>query len=319
MKTKNKNMKKYIFPLLLLAISACGAKAQDSSTDPQDQVIAVADRMAAPDFTLQDINGKSLSLSELKGKWVILDFWGSWCPWCIKGFPALKDAYKQYDGKVEVLGIDCGDTEEVWKASVAKHELPWPQVYNPKGSDLTARYGIQGFPTKFIIDPEGRVANVTVGEDPAFFDILKSLVKQLWSGGLHSPLPRLIMNCELKEGLSHKSTAIVVQHLTAKAIGSGDLPVLATPAMIALMENASMLAVAPYLDANHTTVGGYMECSHLAPTAMGDEIEAEAILVKLEGKSLHFDITAFANNKKIGEGRHIRYIVDRDCFLSKLA
>lgn len=177
MKTKKK-MKKYILPLLLLVITACGAKAQDNTASAQpDRAITVADRVAAPDFTLNDINGKPLSLSELKGKWVILDFWGSWCPWCIKGFPALKEAYKQYDGKVEVLGIDCGDTEEVWKEAVKKHELPWLQVYNPKSSDLTQKYGIQGFPTKFIIDPEGKVANVTVGEDPAFFDVLKSLVK----------------------------------------------------------------------------------------------------------------------------------------------
>lgn len=127
------------------------------------------------------------------------------------------------------------------------------------------------------------------------------------------------MNVELKEGLSHISTSIVVQHLTAKAIGSGDLPVLATPAMIALMENASMLAVAPHLEENETTVGGYMECSHLAPTGMGDEVEAEATLVKIEGKALHFDIIARVGDKKIGEGHHIRYIVDRDRFLSKLS
>ncbi len=126
------------------------------------------------------------------------------------------------------------------------------------------------------------------------------------------------MNYELKEGLCHKSKAIVVQHLTAKAIGSGDLPVFATPAMIALMENAAMLAVAPHLAENETTVGGFMECSHLAPTGMGDEVEAEAKLVKIEGRSLHFDIKALANDKKIGEGHHIRYIVDRDRFLSKL-
>lgn len=127
-----------------------------------------------------------------------------------------------------------------------------------------------------------------------------------------------IMNCELKPGLRHKSSAIVVQHLTAKAIGSGDLPVLATPAMIALMENAAMLAVAQHLAENQTTVGGYIECSHLSPTAMGDEVEAEAVLSKIDGKALHFDITALAGEKKIGEGHHIRYIVDRDRFLSKL-
>ena len=127
------------------------------------------------------------------------------------------------------------------------------------------------------------------------------------------------MNYDLKEGLTHRSKLMVVQHLTAKAIGSGDLPVLATPAMIALMENAAMLAVAPHLAATDTTVGGFMECSHLKPTAMGDEVEAEAILTRAEGKALHFDIAAYAGDKKIGEGHHIRYIVDRDRFLSRLS
>lgn len=126
------------------------------------------------------------------------------------------------------------------------------------------------------------------------------------------------MNCELTPGLKHRSKKIVVQHLTAKAIGSGDLPVLATPAMIALMENAAMLAVAPHLAETDTTVGGFMECSHLKPTGIGEEVEAEATLTKIEGKALHFDIVAYSGDKKLGEGHHIRYIVDRDRFLSKL-
>lgn len=127
------------------------------------------------------------------------------------------------------------------------------------------------------------------------------------------------MNDEsIKTGLLHRSKLIVVRQLTAKAIGSGDLPVLATPAMIALMENAAMLAVAPHLSEGETTVGGFMEASHLKPTGMGDEVEAEATLTKIEGKALHFDIAAYAGDKKIGEGHHIRYIVDRDRFLSKL-
>ena len=126
------------------------------------------------------------------------------------------------------------------------------------------------------------------------------------------------MNYELTPGLKHRSKKIVVQQLTAKAIGSGDLPVLATPAMIALMENAAMLAVAPHLAETDTTVGGFMECSHLKPTGIGDEVEAEATLVKIEGKALHFDIVAYSGEKKLGEGHHIRYIVDRDRFLSRL-
>ncbi|MDE6856552.1 MAG: thioesterase family protein [Muribaculaceae bacterium] len=122
----------------------------------------------------------------------------------------------------------------------------------------------------------------------------------------------------MEVGLKHRCKLIVVQHLTAKAIGSGDLPVLATPAMIALMEKASMLAVAPCLAEGETTVGGYMECSHLKPTGMGDEVEAAATLTKIDGKALHFEIAAYAGDKKIGEGHHIRYIVDRERFLAKL-
>lgn len=164
---------------MALLLSACGAKASDRPDTVAEitEVTAARETQAAPDFTLEGIDGKQVSLSDFRGKWVILDFWGSWCPWCIKGFPALKEAYKEYAGKVEVIGIDCGDTKDVWKDAVAKYELPWVQVYNPRESGLTDQYGIQGFPTKFIIDPQGNIANCTVGEDPEFFDALKVLVK----------------------------------------------------------------------------------------------------------------------------------------------
>lgn len=138
--------------------------------------LASGDKMA-PDFTLKDINGKDLALSSLRGKWLIIDFWGSWCKWCIKGFPDLKEAYKKYAGRLEILGVDNGDTEEAWKAAVKRFELPWLQVYNPKDSNVLDLYGVQGFPTKAIITPEGKVAAIVVGEDPAFFTKLDELMK----------------------------------------------------------------------------------------------------------------------------------------------
>ena len=64
----------------------------------------------APDFTLSDINGKSLSLSSMRGKVVVLDFWGSWCVWCIRGIPDMKKYYEKYKGKFEIIGMDCGDS-----------------------------------------------------------------------------------------------------------------------------------------------------------------------------------------------------------------
>lgn len=126
------------------------------------------------------------------------------------------------------------------------------------------------------------------------------------------------MNQQLKIGTKHKSTQIVTNDMTAIQVGSGDLPVLATPAMIALMENAAMLAVAEKLAENETTVGGFMECSHLRPTGVGAKVDAEAVLNKIDGKALHFDIVAFEGEKRVGEGHHIRYIVDRKRFLLKL-
>ena len=131
----------------------------------------------APDFTLNDLNGKPLTLSSLRGKYVILDFWGSWCGWCIKGFPEMKEYYKKYAGKFEILGVDCNDTQAKWKAAVEKNELPWLHVYNPRDSKVLEQYGIQGFPTKIIVGPDGKIVKTIVGEDPAFYTLLDELFK----------------------------------------------------------------------------------------------------------------------------------------------
>ena len=133
----------------------------------------------APDFTLNDINGKPLALSSMRGKWLILDFWGSWCGWCIKGMPKMKEYYAKYQDKLEILGVDCNDTVEKWKAAVAKHEIPWLHVYWDKenGDNPVDMYGVRGFPTKVVINPEGEIAKIIVGEDPAFYDYLDEVLK----------------------------------------------------------------------------------------------------------------------------------------------
>ena len=131
--------------------------------------------VGAPDFTLNNINGKPFKMSSLKGKYVVLDFWGSWCGWCIKGFPKMKEYYQKYKGKFEILGVDCNDTPEKWKAAVKKHELPWLNVYNPRESKVLSDYAIQGFPTKIIVGPDGKIIKTIVGEDPAFYTLLDEL------------------------------------------------------------------------------------------------------------------------------------------------
>lgn len=135
--------------------------------------------MDAPNFTFNDMAGNPVSLSDFRGKWVVIDFWGSWCPWCIKGFPKLKEAYAKYQPKLEVIGIACNDPKDKWEAAVKKYELPWVNLFNPepRGSQLLEDYAVQGFPTKAIVSPEGKVVNVTVGEDPSFFEILDKFLK----------------------------------------------------------------------------------------------------------------------------------------------
>lgn len=128
----------------------------------------------APSIELNDLNGNLFSLSSLRGKYVILDFWGSWCGWCIKGFPDMKAYYEKYKGKFEILGVDCGDTDAKWRKAVESLQLPWLHVYSPD-SKVTEDYNIKGYPTKILVDPDGNIAKIIIGEDPAFYDFLDEL------------------------------------------------------------------------------------------------------------------------------------------------
>ena len=122
----------------------------------------------------------------------------------------------------------------------------------------------------------------------------------------------------LETGLTYTSRLTVGNENTAIVLGSGDMPVLATPAMMALMENAAMLAVASELEDGDTTVGGHIESSHLRPTPVGAEVSATAILEKVEGRKLYFKIIAHQGDVVIGEVTHLRFIVSREKFLSKI-
>lgn len=119
-------------------------------------------------------------------------------------------------------------------------------------------------------------------------------------------------------GLKHTSELTVTDAVTAIAIGSGDMPVLATPMMMALMENAAMLAVKDKLPEGSTTVGGHIESSHLKPSKVGDKVSAMAEVTKVDGKKIEFKVTAYSGDTLLGEGTHLRFIVDRERFLSKL-
>ncbi|MBR2399271.1 MAG: thioesterase family protein [Alistipes sp.] len=122
----------------------------------------------------------------------------------------------------------------------------------------------------------------------------------------------------IKVGLKHESQTVVSTTNTANTLGSGDMEVFATPAMIALMENAAMMAVAPYLDEGASTVGIEMATSHIKASPIGATITASAELISAEGRKLSFKVKAWDEQGVIGEGNHTRFVVDRERFLSKV-
>ena len=119
-------------------------------------------------------------------------------------------------------------------------------------------------------------------------------------------------------GLKHTSDLKVTDAVTAIAIGSGDMPVLASPIMMALMENAAMLAVKDELPEGCTTVGGHIESSHLKPSKIGDKVSATAEVTRVDGKKIEFRVTAYSGDILLGEGTHLRFIVDKERFMSRL-
>ena len=172
-------MKKLLLTTMMLVVTvsltaSCGQRHQAVAVVEQTDVEAGE---MAPDFELPNLEGKPTKLSSLRGKYVIIDFWGAWCIWCVRGIPNMKEAYNKYKDQMEILGVDCRDTEDKWKAAVKEHELPWKQVRCPDDQfrSLVEKYSIEGFPTKVIVDPKGKLVKVIVGEDPSFYTFLDQL------------------------------------------------------------------------------------------------------------------------------------------------
>lgn len=122
---------------------------------------------------------------------------------------------------------------------------------------------------------------------------------------------------ELKTGLVGRAETIVTESNTATAIGSGALPVFSTPHMIALMENASMNAIAPCLEDGQGSVGTKIDVAHVAATPMGMTVRAESTITRIEGRMLSFEVRAWAGDELIGEGTHQRCIIYNQRFMEK--
>lgn len=122
----------------------------------------------------------------------------------------------------------------------------------------------------------------------------------------------------MEKGMTYTESMVVEKKHLACEVGSGDLEVLSTPSMMAFMEHVAMKCVAGELPDDFTTVGGYIESKHMRPTAPGETITATATIIEVEGAKIKFAVQASDSKEVIGKGTHIRYVVNREKFMSKL-
>lgn len=126
------------------------------------------------------------------------------------------------------------------------------------------------------------------------------------------------MGYNLEIGMKAEIEQVVLQEHTAMAFGSGGVKVLATPMMIGLMEKAALTAVDETLGEGISTVGTIVNIKHMAATPVGMQVRAVAVLTNIEGRKLTFDIEAYDEKEKIGEGTHERYIIEVAKFLKRV-
>lgn len=139
-----------------------------------DRLKSTAIGSKAPEFTASDLNGKDISLSSFKGKYVLLDFWASWCSPCRQENPNVVKAYAQFkDKNFAILSFSLDESKEAWQQAVASDKLTWTQVSDLKGwaSSVANQYGIQSIPSNLLLDPDGKI----IAKDLRGDDLIQAL------------------------------------------------------------------------------------------------------------------------------------------------
>ena len=134
-----------------------------------------------PDFSTKNtLDDTEFKFSDLRGKHILIDFWGTWCGPCVAEMPKLKEYHEKYGDELTVLGINSGDTKDKIEKFITPKEYTWKQLLAGKGSDnLVLKFNVSGFPTKFIIDPSGKILHRFVGDGEGAFTALDELLMKL--------------------------------------------------------------------------------------------------------------------------------------------
>jgi peroxiredoxin len=117
----------------------------------------------APDFTLATLDGQELTLSQLRGKPVVLNFWATWCEPCKRELPALQATAEHYGADVTIIGIDQGEEAPVVEEYLNQYNLTYPVILD-RDFAISAKYNVAGLPTTFFIDSAGIIRHLWIGE-----------------------------------------------------------------------------------------------------------------------------------------------------------
>ena len=132
------------------------------------------------DWKFTALDGREVDLSQMRGHVILIDYWATWCPDCLRALPSVLAAYRKYHDKgFDIVGISLDNDQEALAAFVKKHGMPWPQEFDGRGWDagLVTKYGVRGIPEMWLVGSDGKVAATGVQADDLDGQIFKLLVK----------------------------------------------------------------------------------------------------------------------------------------------
>ena len=163
-------IRKIIMSLAFVLAATLTVNAQNAGSQEKDLDSLYAQKLlkpgtTAPDFILPMPNGYRVQLAEYKGKYVLLDFWASWCPDCRKDIPAVKALHDKYGKKVEFIGVSFDVDRDRWSKCVIDNKMSWRQVSELKkmrDANISKAYGVEWIPSMTLVGPDGKVVLSTV-------------------------------------------------------------------------------------------------------------------------------------------------------------
>ena len=174
--------KLFIFLLFVYTLVGCSKNSynEDKPINIQETSTPMGDNVKAPEFTLPSTDGKTIRLSDYKGKVVIVDFWATWCGPCRKGIPDLIEIQKEFGKDVVVIGISLdADTKKDVVPFIQNIGINYPVAYGTL--EVTQQYGgVEAIPTSFVINKTGKIVDKHVGLVPKsdYTDLIKKLLKK---------------------------------------------------------------------------------------------------------------------------------------------